>query len=137
MQSVMYSEDFDPGRPAYVMANTGLTVSYEELEAVSNQIAHLFRNSGLQRGDSIALCLENHHAFLPICWAAHRSGIYFTAISYRLQAQEVEYIVNDCGAKILITSAHLEDTFKGFKDNLANKPTCYICLLYTSDAADE
>ncbi|MGV0035551.1 MAG: AMP-binding protein [Candidatus Azotimanducaceae bacterium WSBS_2022_MAG_OTU7] len=122
----MYPGNFDPNRPAYVMANAGVTISYGELEAVSNQIAHLFRDSGLKRGDSIALCLENHRSFFQICWAAHRSGIYFTAISYRLQAEEVEYIVNDCGAKILITSAHLKDTFNGFKDNLVNKPTCYM-----------
>ena len=122
----MYPGNFDPDRPAYVMANAGLSVSYGELEAVSNQIAHLFRDLGLRRGDSIALCLENHRTFFQICWAAHRSGIYFTAISYRLQADEVEYIVNDCDAKILITSVHLEETFNAFKDKLVNKPACYM-----------
>ena len=65
MYSDVYSENFDPDRPAYVMANAGLTVSYGELEAVSNQIAHLFRDSGLQRGDSIALCLEKSSHLFP------------------------------------------------------------------------
>ena len=48
----MYPGNFDPDRPAYVMANAGETVSYGELEATSNQIAHLFRDKGLGRGDS-------------------------------------------------------------------------------------
>ncbi len=108
------------------MANSGVEVTYGDLERESNQIAHLFRSHGLNKGDSIALCLENHSAFFKICWAAQRSGLYFTAISYRLQADEVEYIVNDCEARVLITSSQLTDTFNGFKNNLVNDPVCYM-----------
>ncbi|XOV87856.1 MAG: AMP-binding protein [Pseudomonadota bacterium] len=115
-----------PDRPAYVMAGSGKSVSWAELESMSNQGAHLFRSLGLNRGDHIAICLENHPAFLAICWAAHRSGLYFTAISYRLQAEEVLYIVNDCGARVLITSAMLTETFNGFKDQLINQPHCFM-----------
>lgn len=122
----MHPGNFDPNSIAYVMANAETQVSYGELESVSNQIAHLFRDLGLVRGDAIALCLENHKAFFQICWAAYRTGLYFTAISYRLQADEVEYIVNDCGAKMLITSIHLNDTFDRLKDSLANNPACYM-----------
>jgi len=115
-----------PRRPAYVMAQSGKRISFAELEATSNQGAHLFRSLGLNRGDHIAICLENHPAFLAICWAAFRSGLYFTAISYRLQPDEVEYIVNDCGARVLVTSALLTETFNGFKDKLVNNPRCYM-----------
>ena len=115
-----------PNRPAYIMAQTGKQISYAELEAASNRGAQLFRSLGLKRGDHIAICLENHPAFLQICWAAFRSGIYFTAISYRLQPEEVEYIINDCQAKVLITSALLTETFSGLKDKLRNDPKCYM-----------
>ena len=108
------------------MASSGETVTWGDLERGSNQLAHLFRNHGLQRGDHIAICLENHRLFLTICWAAFRSGLYFTAISYRLQPAEVEYIVNDCRAKLLVTSALLTDTFLGFADKLENDPICYM-----------
>ena len=122
----MHPGNFDPSSTAYIMANSNVTVTYGELEAKSNQIAHLFRSHGLQRGDAIAVCLENHVAFFQICWAALRTGLHFTAISYRLQPEEVEYIVNDCGAKILFTSTHLTDTFIGLRDNLSNNPQCYM-----------
>lgn len=115
-----------PDRPAYIMAGSGQQISYAELEARSNQGAQLFRALGLERGDHIAICLENHPAFLQVCWAAFRAGLYFTAISYRLQPEEVEYIVNDCGAKVLVTSALLTDTFNRFKDSLDNNPRCYM-----------
>lgn len=122
----MYPGKYPPEKTAYVMAGSGQVISYGELEADSNRLAHLFRQHGLERGDAIALCLENHPAFFKVCWAALRAGLYFTAISYRLQAEEVEYIVNDCGAKVLITSKLLEDTFHGFKDALIHQPVCYM-----------
>ena len=94
----------DPDKIAYIMAESGLEVTYGELEAKANQAAHLFRELGLQRGDHIALLLENHPCFFQICWAAQRAGLYYTAISWRLQQAEVEYIVNNCEARVFITS---------------------------------
>ncbi|MEE4381721.1 MAG: AMP-binding protein [Pseudomonadales bacterium] len=93
-----------PDKPAFVMAGSGETVTYGELEARSNQGAQLFRSLGLQAGDHIALMLENHPAFFTICWAAQRAGLYYTAISYRLQEEEVAYIVSDCRARVFLTS---------------------------------
>ena len=78
-----------PDKPAYIMADTGETVTYGELDERSNRCAQLFRALGLQVGDSIAIFMENHPRFLEICWAAQRSGLYYTAISSRLTADEV------------------------------------------------
>ncbi len=94
-----------PDRTAYVMAASGETVTYRELDERSNQGAQLFRSLGLKTGDVIAILLENHPRYFEITWAAQRSGLYFTCISSKLTAGETEYIVKDCGAKVLITSA--------------------------------
>lgn len=94
----------NPDKSAYIMAETGQVVTFKELEDTSNQGAQLFRRLGLKQGDHIALLMENHPRFLQICWAAQRAGLYYTAISYRLQEEEVEYIVNDCEARVFITS---------------------------------
>ncbi|HIG39081.1 MAG: AMP-binding protein [bacterium] len=94
----------DPDKAAYIMADSGQTVTFKAINEHSNQAAQLFRKLGLQKGDHIAILLENHVSFIQICLAALRSGLYFTTISYRLQESEVEYIVNDCQAKLFITS---------------------------------
>ncbi|HVI34441.1 acyl-CoA synthetase [Phenylobacterium sp.] len=94
-----------PDRPAYVMAGSGETVTYRELDERSNQGAQLFRSLGLKPGDVIALFMDNSPRYFEIAWAAQRSGLYYTCISSKLTAGEVEYIVGDCGAKVLITSA--------------------------------
>ncbi len=91
-----------PDKPAIVMAATGESVSFAELDARSNRAAQLFRKLGLKVGDGICIFMENNSRFLEICWAAQRSGLYFTAVSSRLTGGEVEYIVKDAGAKAFI-----------------------------------
>jgi long-chain acyl-CoA synthetase len=93
-----------PEKPAYIMAGTGETVTYGALENATNRLAQLFRARGLKPGDHIALLMENQKRFYEVCWAAQRAGLYFTAISTRLTAPEAAYIVNDCGARLLVAS---------------------------------
>ena len=89
------------------MAATGESLTYRQMEERSNQAAQLFRALGLKPGDAVALFMENNLDFLPICWGAQRAGLYYTCISSRLTAGEVEYIVGDCNAKVLIVSSGL------------------------------
>ena len=96
-----------PDKIAYVMARSGESVTYRQLEDRSNQGAHLFRSLGLERGDSVALMMDNNARYFEICFAAQRSGLLFTAMSSRLSIQEAEYILADCGAKALIVSSSL------------------------------
>lgn len=94
----------DPGKAAFIMANSGETVTFGQLEERSNQIAHAFRAAGLKPGDTIALFAENSARYFEICWAAQRSGLYYVCISSRLTAPEVEYILDNSGSSLLIAS---------------------------------
>ncbi|MEQ8556829.1 MAG: acyl-CoA synthetase [Henriciella sp.] len=96
-----------PDAPAYIMASSGEAVTFKQLDQRSNQIAHLFRDSGVKPGDTIAIFAENSPRYFEIAWAAQRSGLYYVCISSRLTAPEVQYIVEDSGAKVLIASASL------------------------------
>src|SRR4051812_26857208 len=93
-----------PDLPAVIMAGSGEGVTYRQLDDRSNQLAQLLRAAELQRGDHIALFMENHPRFFDVVWAALRSGLYITAINSHLTAPEVSYIVQDCEAHALVTS---------------------------------
>ncbi len=93
-----------PDKTALIMAGSGESLTYGQMEERSNQAAQLFRSLGLKPGDAVALFMENNLDFLPICWGAQRAGLYYTCISSRLTAGELEYIVKDCGAKVFIAS---------------------------------
>ncbi|GAA1016749.1 acyl-CoA synthetase [Acrocarpospora pleiomorpha] len=97
-----------PDKPAVIMAGSGRVVTFRELDEESNRLAHLLRAAGLRPGDHIAFMLENHPLYLAIAWAAHRSGLYYTAISSRLQAGELAYILKNCQARAFISSKAME-----------------------------
>ena len=97
----------DPERTAIVMVPSEQSMTYGELDRFANQLSQWFRRMGLQPGDHVAFCIENCLQFLPVLWGCHYAGLYYTAISTRLQADEFSYIVNNCGAKALIASSQI------------------------------
>jgi long-chain acyl-CoA synthetase len=138
-----------PDRTAIVMARSGATMTYAALEAYSNQVAHLLRGLGLERGAGVALFMENHLHFLPIVWGALRTGLRLTPLATHLTGPEADYIVQDSGAEVFIISEAKADTandmnlpglppehrfmtgrtpprFRSFDDALAAMPTTPI-----------
>jgi long-chain acyl-CoA synthetase len=109
-----------PHAPAYIMARSGEVVTRLQLEERANQCAHFFRGLGLQNGDGIAIFMENNRHFLEICCAAGRSGLVYTPISTHLTTVEVEYIVNDCGAKVFLTSVAKSQVASELIDRMPN-----------------
>jgi len=111
-----------PDKPAVVMSGSGETVSYGELDRRSNRLAQFMWQAGLRRGDHIALLMENHPRYFEVYWAAIRSGLYITAVNRYLSPEEAAYIVNDCEAKLLVTSAALASTAEPMLELLGECP---------------
>jgi long-chain acyl-CoA synthetase len=93
-----------PLQPAFIMAGTGETVTYAELEARSNRLAHLFRKLGMKRLDHYAIFMENNSRYLEACGAGERSGLYYTCVNSYLTGSELAYIVANSESRVLITS---------------------------------
>jgi long-chain acyl-CoA synthetase len=81
-----------PDKPAIIMASSGETVTFGEYEARSNRVARFLRDAGLQRGDHIAVFIENSPQLLEIEGGAERTGLYYTLINTYLGAEEVAYV---------------------------------------------
>ncbi len=96
-----------PDKPAIIMADTGETLTYAELEDRSIRLAHVLHAASLRKGDSVALLSENSPLYHVAYWAALRSGLYLTAVNFHLSYDEQRYILGDCGARVLIASATL------------------------------
>ncbi|MEL0156019.1 acyl-CoA synthetase [Sphingopyxis sp.] len=96
-----------PDKPAVIVAETGETVSYAELDAASNRAAQLFRSHGLKHDDVVAFMLENTPHYYGLTWGAQRAGLRYVCISSRLTQDETDYILENSGAKMLVVSASL------------------------------
>lgn len=98
-----------PHDPAVIMAESGETVTFTQLETRSIQVARALADRGLRPGDHLAVLATNTARVFDIYWAAMRSGLYLTMVNWHLTAAESAYIVTDCGAKALIVDAALGD----------------------------
>lgn len=93
-----------PDHPAQIMAGTGKVMTYAELDSESARIARLLRERGLRRGDHIAMLVGNHERTLQVCWAAQRSGLYWTPLNTRWTVDELTHVVSDSGASALFAA---------------------------------
>ncbi len=98
-----------PDKPAVIMAESGETMTFAELEAASNRVAQLIRARGLGPGDVVAFMLGNEIGYYPLIWGAHRTGVHFVCASTRLTADETNYTLENSGAKLFVLSAKLAD----------------------------
>jgi fatty-acyl-CoA synthase len=98
-----------PDKPAVVMAGSGRTITYRELDENSARLARVLHERGLRPGDVLAMLSDNSPECFEIYWAALRSGLYITAINRHLAPAEAGYIIDDSDAKVVIASAGIAD----------------------------
>ena len=75
----------------------------------STRLANLFRSSGLREGDHVAIYAYNHLRYYEAAWAAMNAGLYLTPVNAHAPLDEAEYVVNDCGAEVLIVGDSTAD----------------------------
>jgi long-chain acyl-CoA synthetase len=95
----------DPDRVAQVMSADGSTLTYGELDTRSRRLARVFREYGLGLGDHVAIVTGNHEMTLTVCWAAQRSGLFWTPINTRWTPTEMSHVLRDSDARAVIASA--------------------------------
>ena len=109
-----------PDKPAIIMYPSGTVVTFGELEARANRLAHLFRDAGLVEGDAVAILMENSQHMHAVMWAARRAGLYYVPINTHLTAAEAAYIIDNSSAKAIVGSGKLADTLAGLEAELPN-----------------
>jgi long-chain acyl-CoA synthetase len=105
-------------KPAIILHPSGTVVTFAELEARANRLAHHFRKAGLREGDTIAAILENDEHAHAVMWAARRSGLYYALINTHLTAAEAAYIVGNSGATAVFGSSGTRAVCEGLGEHL-------------------
>jgi len=115
-----------PDRAAVIMAGSGEIVTYAELEARTNRLAHFLRACGLKRLDHYAIFMENHVRYVETCGAGERAGLYYTCANSFLTAEELAYILTNSESRLLITSESKRDTALAAARQCPNIKLCVI-----------
>ena len=97
----------NPDGEALVCGDRRMT--WREVAQQSAQIAAGFGKFGLKRGDRVAVLLGNRIEFVLTMFAAAQAGLVTVLLSTRQQKPEIAYVLNDCGARLVICEPDLVD----------------------------
>jgi fatty-acyl-CoA synthase len=106
------------GKPAIILHPAGTVITFDELEARANRLAHYFRQQGLREGDAVAILMENNEHMHAVMWAARRSGLYYVPINTHLTPAEAAYIIDNSGASAIVGSAALRKVCENLGEHL-------------------
>jgi acyl-CoA synthetase (AMP-forming)/AMP-acid ligase II len=84
------------------------------------RLAGALQERGVKRGDVVAFLDKNHPACVELTIAAASLGAANAIINFRLAAEELDYVLNDSGAKVLVVGEELKDGVDKIRDQLAN-----------------
>jgi len=93
-------------------------ISYDRLEEITNSLACGFKTLGLKKNDRVALLHPNHSDVILTYIAIAKAGGATVPINTLYSPSEIEYIINDSGASILVTTAQHHAQIEGIIPNL-------------------
>ncbi|HLU63912.1 MAG TPA: long-chain fatty acid--CoA ligase [Protaetiibacter sp.] len=93
------------GSPALVWNDGELT--YDQLAERVDRLANALRDRGVAPGDRVAYLGDNHPSLVETLFAVTLAGAIFVPLNTRLSVPELEYQVNDCDARLVVSSATL------------------------------
>src|SRR5215203_3134851 len=103
-----------PGKTAVVYGDR--RYSYRDLEERVDRLASRLREAGLEKGDRVAFLCPNTPPMLEGHFGVPAAGLVLVAINTRLGKDEVSYIVEHSGAKMVFVDAELEHLLEDVED---------------------
>lgn len=105
--NVERGQRFFPNKVALIFE--GKSFTYKELDQLANRIANGLHGLGISRGDRVALFLPNIPEFIISYLGILKLGAVAVSLNVMLKSGEVKFILNDCSAKVLITTEELSE----------------------------
>jgi len=96
----------------------GKQITYRELNARVNQLAHGFLHSGITRNSRVAILMHNSIELVEIYFALAKGGIIGIPLNFRLAPPELSYIIENSDATTLIIGEEFESTINQLKSQL-------------------
>src|SRR4030043_689240 len=99
-------------KDALTCVSTNVTLTYRELDGLTNKLGNKFRGEGLRKGDVVMVCLFNTF-HLPVAMLGSWKNLQiFSPINFRLSAGEVKIHLEDSQPRVFIYDSDLEETME-------------------------
>lgn len=96
-----------PDKTALIFEEKSYT--YQELDRLANRMANGLKKLGVTKGDRVALFLPNIPEFIISYLGTLKLGAIAVSLNVMLKSSEVSFILNDCTAKVLVTTEELRE----------------------------
>ena len=93
----------------------GRRFSFNVLNQLSNRLANSLRDIGVEAGDRITLYAHNSWEWVVSYYAIHKLGAVANPINVMLTPEEVGFVIDDCGAKVLLASREKGEPLLGLR----------------------
>lgn len=98
-----------PNAPAVYYFDT--TITFKEIDELSNSLAFYLHRIGVEKGDRIAIYMQNIPQFWIAQLAGWKAGAIVVPLNVMFKAEELIYHLNDAGATVLICMETLYETY--------------------------
>lgn len=92
--------------------------TFKQMNDRINQFSHFLKSLSVQAGERMALLCKNNEGFITAFFGAAKIGVITIPVNWRLSAREVEYILEDCGASILIYDEAFSELVESIKEKI-------------------
>jgi len=93
-------------------------ITYEQLDRISNQFAHGFRDLGIQKDDKVAIMMKNHPNFLHVWFGSSKLGAVEVPINTAYKGDLLKHIINNSESKVLIIDSDFLERLLPIKEDL-------------------
>ncbi len=94
-----------PDKPGLVYPRRDQHWTYAEFDEKATRLANAFQDLGVEKGDRVATVLFNGSEQILTVFACAKIGAVFTPLNFRLPAGEIEFILNDAEAEVVVFDA--------------------------------
>ncbi len=98
------------------------SISYRQLHMRSNATSCWLQSLGIEKGDRVAVLLENCPEFIELYLACSRLGAIFVPINFRLAAPEVDYLIRHSRPRLFVFSKRFKNTFQSLDSESYRPP---------------
>src|SRR3954451_10818983 len=110
------------GKAAVIVDESGggrpSATTFAELEVLANQLGHALLASGARRGDRIAWCGPNSLEVIATLHASRKVGLTSVPVSYRFNASEMQYVIDNSDATVVVVDAEQAPLLASVRDQL-------------------
>ncbi|HKY82377.1 MAG TPA: fatty acid--CoA ligase [Sphingobium sp.] len=113
----------------------GRTTSYAQLDVNSREVALALRTSRCVAGDRVAYLGKNSDRFYEILLGAARAGVTLTPVNWRLAMQEVQWILQDAGCRLIFATVDHADDILNLAAQMDQRPR--VIVIDSADRATD